>query len=126
MTSAPPILEIGRTGPRALRFMASSRGFYIPLSHRPDLPLSEASAIDGGNELHHWLPWTRKFCLSDMLSSMLTGTLLATIIFQAIFIMHLRAGLQSKTLSPSMLPAEPVMDAELTFSSRRSRSDTRF
>ena len=77
----------------------------MPLNHRPDLaPSEEVSAIDGGNELHHGPPWTRKLCLSEMLSFMLKGTLLATIIIQAIFIMRLRAGLQSKTLSPSMLP----------------------
>lgn len=85
--------------------MASSKGIYMPLNYRPDLALSEeVSDVDGGNELHHGPSWKRKFCLSEMLSFMLMGTLLATIIIQAIFITRLRAGLQSKTLSPSMLP----------------------
>ena len=57
---------------------------------------------------------------------MLTGTLLAIIIIQAIFIMRLRADLQSKTLSPSILPAGSVIDAVLKFLSRWSRSDSRF
>ena len=98
----------------------------MPLNHRPDLALSEADAIDGGNELHHGPPWTRKFCLSEILVFMMTGTVLATIVIQAIFIMRLRADLQSKTLSSSMLPTTSVLDAEFTFSSRRSRSGTRF
>ena len=106
--------------------MASSKGLYRPLNHRPDLALSEADAIDGVNELDHGPPSTRKFCLSEILVSMITGIVLATIVVQAIFIMHLRADLRSKALSPSMLPAGPVIDAELTFSSRRSGSDTRF
>ena len=89
----------------------------MPLNHRHDLaPSVEISAIDGFNELHHGrLPWTRKFGLSEMLFSILKGTLLATIIIQAIFIMHLRADLESKSMSPSTLPAELVIDAELTF-----------